>query len=58
MCGILIKEEDEQKLEKIEVKDSKLLTKKQREFLYKKIIKIVKKYKIIIVNPEEIDRAV
>lgn len=58
MCGILIKEEDEQKLKKINVKDSKLLTKKQREALYKKIIDIAKKYKIIIINTEEIDMAV
>jgi ribonuclease HII len=58
MCGILIEEEDEEKLKKLGVKDSKLLTPKQREFLYKKIIKIVKKYKIIITNPEEIDKAV
>lgn len=58
MCGILIKEEDEEKLKKIKVKDSKLLTKKQREFLYNKIIKIAQKYKIIIISQEEIDRAV
>lgn len=58
MCGILIKEEDEEKLKKLGVKDSKLLTKQQRNDLYNKIIKIAKKYKIIIVNPEEIDRAV
>ncbi len=58
MCGILIKEEDEEKLRKIEVKDSKLLTKQQRESLYKKIIKIAEKYKIIITSPEEVDKAV
>jgi ribonuclease HII len=54
----LIKEEDEEKLRKINVKDSKLLTKKQRQLLYKKIIKIAEKYKIIIISPEEIDKAV
>jgi len=58
MCGILIKEEGEEKLKKLGVKDSKLLTRQQRESLYKKIIKIAKKYKIIIVNPKEIDKAV
>lgn len=58
MVGVLINQEDEEKLRKIGVKDSKLLTKQQREFLYKKIIKIAQKYKIIITDPEEIDKAV
>lgn len=58
MCGVLISEEDESKLKQIEVKDSKLLTPIQRNQLYKKILKIVKKYKIIIVNQDEIDKAV
>ena len=58
MCGILIEERDEEKLRKIKVKDSKLLTKQQREILYKKIIKIVEKYKIITMSPQEIDKAV
>ena len=58
MAGVLIKEKDESKLSDIGVKDSKLLTKQQRNALYDKIIKIVKKYKIIITEPEEIDKAV
>ena len=58
MCGILIDEKDESKLSSIGVKDSKLLTKQQRNALYKKIIKIAKKYKIIITEPKEIDKAV
>ena len=75
MAGVLIKEEDEEKLRNIGVKDSKLLTKQQRNDLYKKIIKTVKtrknqrffvsqkspisvKYKIIITEPKEIDKAV
>ena len=58
MCGLLIKEEDEKKLVKIKVKDSKLLTKEKREFLFPKIKDISYKYKIIIIEPDEIDKAV
>jgi len=58
IAGVLIKEKDETKLSSIGVKDSKLLTKQQRTALYNKIIKIVKKYKIIITEPKEIDKAV
>ena len=58
MCGILIEDKDEAKLRNIKVKDSKLLTPKQRELLFGKIKKIAKKYKIMVINPEEIDKAV
>jgi|TARA_B100001971_G_C18216154_1_gene553978 ribonuclease HII len=58
MAGVLIEEKEEEKLRKIEVKDSKLLTKEQREALYKKIIKIAKDYKIVTTQPKEIDKAV
>jgi len=49
---------EESKIDKLlsEAKDSKTLTKDQRENLYKKYIKSTK-YKIIIINPEEIDEA-
>jgi len=57
MAGVLIEEQDISKLKSMGVKDSKLLTKKQRNLLFKKIIKIVKKYKIIIIPPKEIDDA-
>src|SRR3989344_7917609 len=57
MCGVLINEEDEIKLKNIKVKDSKLLTPKQRERLYFKIKKIVKKYKLIVLQPYEVDEA-
>lgn len=57
MCGVLIEEKDLPKLKSLGVKDSKLLTKKQREFLFNKIIKTVKQYKIIIIPPKEIDDA-
>jgi len=58
IVGVLIKEKDESKLSSVGVKDSKLLTKQQRNALFNKIIKIVKKYKIIITEPKEIDKAV
>lgn len=58
MCGLMIKEEDEKKLVKIKVKDSKLLTKEKREFLFDKIKDISYKYEIIIIEPDEIDKAV
>ena len=58
MCGILIKEEDEEKLVKLKVKDSKLLTKKKREYLFDKIKDISDKYEIIVIDPDEIDYAV
>ena len=58
MCGLLIEEGDEKELVRIKVKDSKLLTKNQRENLFGKIKDISKKYKLVIVEPQEIDRAV
>lgn len=45
----------EENLENLNIKDSKLLTKKQRNFLYKKLIYY--KHKIIIIKPKEIDNA-
>ncbi len=57
MSGILINEEDVFKLKELGVKDSKLLTKRQRDYLYKEIKKIVKDYKTFIVPVEEIDDA-
>lgn len=57
MAGVLVKEEDESKLKSMGVKDSKLLTPKQRENLFDKILKIVKNHKLIILQPAEIDAA-
>jgi len=57
MSGILIEESNIPKLKSLGVKDSKLLTKQQRNLLFKKIIKTVKDYKIIIIPPKEIDNA-
>ena len=58
MCGLLIKEENEQELVRLGVKDSKLLTKNQREFLFGKIKNVSQKYKLIIIDTDEIDKAV
>ena len=58
LAGVAVDEDNIPKLKSIGVKDSKLLTQKQREKLCKEIIKIVKDYKIIKIYPEEIDKAV
>ena len=58
ICGVLVDEEGEESLKSIGVKDSKLLTKKQREFFFEKIKKIAKNYYLITVQPAEIDLAV
>jgi len=42
-------------LEKMGVKDSKLLTPKQREKLYDRIIKLAHSYKIVVISAQEID---
>jgi len=58
ICGVLVDEEGEESLKAIGVKDSKLLTPRQREALFEKIKKIVKNYEIIAIEPSEIDMAV
>lgn len=58
MCGVVVYEEDIPLLAEIGVKDSKLLTEKKREALFEPIKKIVKAYKLIIIEPAEIDAAV
>lgn len=57
LAGAMMDEKDLPKLEKLGVRDSKLLTPKKREQLFPKIQKLCK-YKIIIVEPKEIDDAV
>jgi ribonuclease HII len=57
MCGVLVEEKDEARLKSIGAKDSKLLTPRTREILYEQIIKMVKAYEVIIVQPKEIDDA-
>ena len=51
-------QEDLQKLKSLGVKDSKLLSIKKINYLAKEIKEIAKSYKIILVLPEEIDKAV
>jgi len=55
LVGVCVEEKDEEKLKSIKVKDSKLLTPKKRQELYKKILKIAKSYEISITQPLEID---
>lgn len=58
ICGVVIDEKQSSELQKLGVKDSKLLSPKKREELFNKITQIVKKYKLIIIDPKEIDEAV
>lgn len=53
--GVLVDEQGEQKLRDIGVKDSKLLTSKQREQLYGKIKNIAKDFVVIKISAKEID---
>lgn len=58
IAGVSVKEENLEKLKNIGVKDSKLLTRKQREALFDKIENICEEVKIVIIPPSEIDRAI
>ena len=58
LCGLLIEEEDEKELVRLKVKDSKLLARETREFLFERIKSVCRAYKLAVVLPEEIDRAV
>jgi len=58
MCGAMIEEKDMPKLIALKPKDSKLLTKEEREELYPKLLSVLKYYKVIIIQPAEIDKAV
>ncbi len=58
ICGVLMDEQEVDKLVKEKVRDSKLLTPKQREAIFSKLKKIMKKHKLIHIQPEEIDEAV
>lgn len=51
----MIDEKDEQKLRDIGIKDSKLLTPKQREHLYTQILRIAEDYAVIKISAKEID---
>ena len=52
----MIEEEDQDKLKKLGVKDSKLLSPKQREHIYPKIKRIAKDFITIKISAEDIDR--
>ena len=56
MAGVMVEEENRKLLKDLEVKDSKLLTRKKREDLFDKI-KAISDYFILIVDPGEIDAA-
>ena len=55
MCGVVIDEKDTDKLKSIGVKDSKLLSPKERADLFDKIKQIAKKFEIVVIEPKEID---
>ncbi|MBI5389004.1 ribonuclease HII [Candidatus Woesearchaeota archaeon] len=58
ICGTSIDKSQEKKLIELGVKDSKLLTPKQRVGMFERIKEIVKEHMIIVVPPQEIDEAV
>jgi len=55
IAGYCIEEEKIDLLKSLGVKDSKELTRKQREEIYNEIIKLTDKYKYIIIGPKTID---
>src|SRR3989344_7826652 len=56
MCGVCADVKAVARIEKIGAKDSKLLTPKQRELMYKKLIKLP--HKVMILEPAQIDVAI
>ena len=58
MCGALIEEENLKKLIALKPRDSKLMTAAEREHLYPKLLSVLKHYKVFILQPQEIDKAV
>ena len=57
MAGVLVDEEGAESLKSIGVKDSKLLSQRKRVVLFKKIVAVARKYRIIVLEPKEIDDA-
>ncbi len=57
ICAAMIDEKKADHLSEIGVKDSKLLTPSQRQMMFVKLSKLIR-YEIIVVSPEEIDKAV
>jgi len=58
MCGAMIEEDDMPKLIALKPKDSKLMTREEREELYPKLLSVLKYYHVFIIQPSEIDKAV
>ncbi len=58
IAAALINESKLKELDKHDIKDSKLLLPKKREHLFKILQRILLKYKILEVKPDEIDHAV
>lgn len=58
MAGVVLDEDIEAQLKDIGVKDSKLMTAKQRVTAAEVIKRIVTDYEIVIVTPEDIDKSV
>ncbi len=54
--GVSVSPENYEKLKKLGLRDSKLLSAKQRGDFYEKIIAIVDKYKVVIISPSLIDK--
>jgi ribonuclease HII len=55
IAGTLIEKEDESKLIEMGVKDSKLISPRNRDLMFKKITEVVKNYEIVTISPQEID---
>ena len=55
MAGVLVDEDGQKTLKKIGCKDSKMLTRKERENLFDRIKQISKGYHIVATSPTEID---
>jgi len=58
IAGISIEKKNIPKLRKLGVRDSKKLSPKKRELLYKEIIKLVNNYHVIRIPPKTIDKYV
>jgi len=58
IAGVKMKDSEEAKLKVMGVKDSKILSKKQRDALFVQVTEHALSYKIIIIPPAEIDKAV
>ena len=57
MVGYCIDQKDEARLLSLKPKDYKLLSPKQREALYDKLLKVAKSHKTVILPPQQIDDA-